>query len=304
VREGIRWAAPDDDINYTLVGMLALERHGRLLGTADLARVWLENLPVGWTFGPERTVLARLALLSLGNHDLTDADVEGLAAWENPGDERCGAMIRSDAYGYAFPGDPEEATRLARLDASLTHRRTGIYGAMFAAALISGAFVVDDPLDLAELALQYVPQRSRFHRAVTECLEVVANADDWLAAYERIHARFSDYRHCRVYQETGTLLNTLRFAEDTGHGICLQVMQGNDTDSYGALAGAILGVRFGTGGLEERWLEPFHDRIHSTVATVHETSLAALADRVAALPTSIGSATGRPGTAGPTGWMG
>src|SRR5690606_18759705 len=27
-RENIRWAAPDDDINYTLMGMLLLEQHG------------------------------------------------------------------------------------------------------------------------------------------------------------------------------------------------------------------------------------------------------------------------------------
>ena len=47
------------------------------------------------------------------------------------------------------------------------------------------------------------------------------------------------------------LINTLRFAQDVGDGICKQVSQGNDTDSYGATAGSILGAYFGPEGLEE-----------------------------------------------------
>ena len=69
-----------------------------------------------------------------------------------------------------------------------------------------------------------------------------------------------------------------------GHGIGLQVSQGNDTDSYGATAGSLLGAWFGPGHLEQRWLEPFGDRIHTTLADFHEQSLSAVAARMAALP--------------------
>ena len=31
----------------------------------------------------------------------------------NPGNELCGAAIRADAYGYAFPGNPAKAAELA-----------------------------------------------------------------------------------------------------------------------------------------------------------------------------------------------
>ena len=34
-------------------------------------------------------------------------------------------------------------------------------------------------------------------------------------------------------RRSATLVNTVRWAESVGHGICLQVSQGNDTDSYG-----------------------------------------------------------------------
>jgi ADP-ribosylglycohydrolase len=78
-------------------------------------------------------------------------------------------------------------------------------------------------------------------------------------------------------------MTAVRFAESVGHGICLQVSQGLDTDSFGARAGAILGVLFGPGHLEERWLAPFHDEIRTTVAVLYETSLHAVAGRMGAL---------------------
>jgi hypothetical protein len=64
-------------------------------------------------------------------------------------------------------------------------------------------------------------------------------------------------------------------------------MQGNDTDSYGATAGSLLGAYFGPGHLEERWLEPFHDTIHVALANFHEQSLSALAKRMGKLPSLV-----------------
>ena len=115
----------------------------------------------------------------------------------------------------------------------------------------------------------------------------MAAASDWLDGYERIHARYGEFGHCRVLQEVGTLVNTLRFATDVGDGICIQVMQGNDTDSFGATAGSILGAFFGPGHLEARWIAPFNDTVRLALATTWESSLSALTGRMAALPSRI-----------------
>jgi hypothetical protein len=55
-------------------------------------------------------------------------------------------------------------------------------------------------------------------------------------------------------------------------------------DAYGATAGSILRCFFGPGHLEARWLEPFGDRLHTTLADFHEQSLSAVAKRMAKLP--------------------
>lgn len=286
VRENIQWVTADDDINYTLLGMMTIERFGTDFTKDDLRRMWLENIPLGFTWGPERGFLTKQGLM-MGVEDHPPMDLEALPDQFNPNNELCGAMIRADAYGYAAPGNPALAAEMAWRDASLTHRSNGIYGAMFAAAAISVAFVQDDWRVISEAALSVVPQQSRFAEIVRDSIRRVALASDWEEGYSLIHGSYSQYGHCRVFQETGTLVNTLRFAGDVGSGVCIQVSQGNDTDSFGATAGAILGVKFGPGHLDQRWLTPFNDIIHTRLAGYYELSLAATASRISAL-TRIG----------------
>jgi ADP-ribosylglycohydrolase len=282
VRENIRYVAPDDDINYTVLGMLLLEQHGLDLRPSDVRDAWICHLPLGTTFGPERTLLVKAGMNTLagGTPDALDEWVTVL----NVRDEFCGALIRADAYGYACPGRPALAAELAWRDASWTHRRTGIYGTMFVAAAIAAAQVMTDRLGIFELALQYVPQRSRFHHITADCLEMVRQAHDWREAYAGIQAKYGRYGHCQTYGEVGALINTLRFAQDVGDGLCIQVMQGDDTDSFGATAGSLLGAYFGPGHLEPRWLAPLGDDIRSGMAWFFERSLSRLAQRMGELP--------------------
>ncbi|MFE0801222.1 hypothetical protein [Streptomyces sp. NPDC058812] len=51
----------------------------------------------------------------------------------------------------------------------------------------------------------------------------------WLEGYGTVHGRYSEYGHRRVFQESGTLINTLLFATDAGDGICKRISQGNNT---------------------------------------------------------------------------
>ena len=284
VRERITAVAPDDDINYTILGAMIIEKHGPDFTLIDLAAMWVRHLTLGDTYGPERTMLLHAGADTMAT---PSRDYPRWTRVLNPGEERCGAMIRADAYGYACPGDPARAAMLAYRDASWTHRRTGIYGTMFAAAAIAAAFVVRDPLAIFETALKFVPQRSRFAAVVSDALAIVRDAADWLDAYAQIHHRYGEYGHCLIFQESATLVNTLQFAESVGHGICLQVMQGNDTDSYGATAGSILGAYFGPGHLDARWLAPFNDTIHTSLALFHEQRLSSVAARMGRLHTLL-----------------
>ena len=291
-RGRIEYVAPDDDIRYTVLGMLLVEEHGTQFTRRDVMNLWIRQLPPVCAWGPERTMLARAGTwFAEGNREDEPPFEEWVRTW-NPHSELCGATIRADAFGYAAAGNPALAAEMAWRDAGWTHRRTGIYGEMFVAAAIAAAFVADefvadDPLQPCRVALQFVPQRSRFHKIVSDCLRMVEGASDWLEGYEKIHAAYGEYGHCQVYQECGTLINTMRFAEDVGHGICIQVAQGNDTDCFGEIAGSLLGAYLGPGHLEERWLEPFNDEIRTGLASFYDRSLSSVADRMADLPRKV-----------------
>ncbi len=287
VKGRITHVAADDDINYSVLGMRVLERKGRHFTGDDVASMWRWNLPIRVTFGPERTFMAVLAASAL---EPTGSAIPDWVRQWNPNSEWCGALIRVDAYGYGALGDPALAAEFAFRDASLTHRRTGVYSSMFFAAAIAAApRHQGDPLGIFRTALGYVPQRSRFADAVRFSLDSIEAASDWLSAYEAINARYGDYGHCRILQEVGTVMNSLRFAADVGHGVCLQVMQGNDTDSFGATCGSILGAYFGPGHLEERWTAPFNDTIQLALATTWISSVSELTERMAALPALVAS---------------
>lgn len=278
----IKYVAPDDDITYKIIGMLLLENYGIGFTKDNIRKLWIENLPIYTCWGPERNMLLKSGIASLTPDMPIDYD-----EWSdvlNPGEELCGALIRADAYGYSCPGRPDIASKLAWQDASWSHKKTGVYGSMFIAAAIAAAQVIDDRMGIFELALKYIPQRSRFHEIVEDSIKEVKTAKDWEDGYDRIHGKYQEYGACRVYQETGTLINTVKFAKDISEGICMQVSQGNDTDSFGASAGSILGAYFGPDGFDPRWLKPFNDDIYTTISGFKERKLSNVAKRMSNLP--------------------
>jgi ADP-ribosylglycohydrolase len=281
-RGHIEYVAPDDDINYTVLGMRVLEEYGVGFTKENLMRLWLLNLPPMWTFGPERTILVRGATSSM--HGGSSPQFDFWTNEWNPLNEMCGAAIRVDAYGYAAAGDPALAAELAWRDSSMTHVRTGIYGSMFIAAAIATAFVADNPMDIFNTALKYVPKKSRFYAIVSDCFEMVGKASDWLEGYQQINRKYGEYGHCQLYQECGQLINSARFAKDVSSAFCMQVAQGCDTDCFGEIIGSIMGAYFGPGHLEERWLAPFNNDLRVSLGDFHERSLSAVAQRMAELP--------------------
>ena len=74
------------------------------------------------------------------------------------------------------------------------------------------------------------------------------------------------------------------FANNIYEGICIQVSQGADTDSFGASVGSLMGSYYGLEGLDKKWLEIFNDDIHTGMAWFFERSISNLAKRMGKLP--------------------
>jgi len=288
-REKIKYAVPDDDLNYTVLGMLILEKYGKGFLKENQRDMWLSMLAPGLTYGPERNIMAKASLsgIEIWGFEKENPDFEDWRTRLNPGNELCGAMIRVDAYGYACAGNPALAAELAYKDASFTHVKTGVYSSMYIAAAIALAAVEKNLFTVMKRALEYVPQKSRFAEITRDCLEIVEKAGSWMDAYSEINKKYGEYTHCAIYQETGELINSLHFSKNPHEAFCLQVMQGNDTDSFGATAGSIAGMFYGKGSLDKKWLKPFNNIIHTSLADFHEQDLNALAGRISKLPERV-----------------
>ena len=273
--ENIDGAAEDDDLNWTMLGVLLLERHAAGFTTEDVAKLWLDFQPAGRIFTAERIALRNL-LLGL--------DPPETATHENPFREWIGARIRVDAYGWAAAGDPLEAARMAWEDARLSHTGNGVYAAMFMAAAHAASLTGASAGACVDAGLGVVPPRSRLAEALRTARELAAGGHDWERVVDGLYDRYGSYHWVHAINNTALVAAALcAFEGDYAGGICAVVSGGWDTDSNGAAVGSILGACLGADAIPAAWTGPLRNRIASSLPGFAQTPIDELARRTAAL---------------------
>ncbi|MFE3558938.1 ADP-ribosylglycohydrolase family protein [Streptomyces sp. NPDC059193] len=254
--ENIDGMPEDDDLNYPLLGLLLLQRHGKAFTTADVARLWLDELPAGRTFTAERVAYRNL-LLGL--------EPPATATHHNPFREWIGALIRADVHGWTNPGDPAAAAAQAYRDAALTHTGNGVYAALFvAAATATAATGRADVHTALRAGLAVVPPRSRLAEAVRSGIRAAHEEADFDRVVDRLHERYGHYHWVHAVPNTALIAAALTHADgDFTRSICRTVSGGWDTDSNGATAGALCALI--TGEVPHRWAAPLKNRLATSV---------------------------------------
>ncbi|MFD7788684.1 ADP-ribosylglycohydrolase family protein [Streptomyces nojiriensis] len=257
--ENIDGMPEDDDLNYPLLGLLLLQRHGKGFTTADVARLWLDELPAGRTFTAERIAYRNL-LLGL--------EPPVTATHHNPFREWIGALIRADVHGWTNPGDPAAAAAQAYRDAALTHTGNGVYAALFvAAATATAATGRSDVHTALRTGLAFVPPRSRLAEAVRFGIRAAGQEADFDLVVDRLHARYGHYHWVHAVPNTALIAAALTHADgDFSRSVCRAVSGGWDTDSNGATTGALAGLLAGSpDAVPHRWTAPLKNRLATTV---------------------------------------
>ncbi|MFJ3079084.1 ADP-ribosylglycohydrolase family protein [Streptomyces halstedii] len=258
--ENIDGMPEDDDLNFPVLGLVLLRRHGRDFSTDDVARLWLDTLPAGRIFTAERIAYRNL---------LDGVEPPHTARRRNPFREWIGAQIRADVHGWTRPGDPAAAAEQAHRDAVLSHTANGVYGAMFtAAALAEAAGGETDVHGCLAAGLRVVPPRSRYARAVRLGIGAARAEGDFDRVVDRLHAVYADTHHwVHVLPNAALLAAALTHADgDFGRSLCATVSGGWDTDSNGATAGSLAGLLAGRpAALPERWTAPLKNRLTTSV---------------------------------------
>ena len=274
---------PDDDINYTVLALQMMEEHGLKLDTANVARAWLRFLPVAWTFTAER---AAFKILLAKAHEFFSFGAEpgfDLAECsDNEWNDWIGAQIRADLYGWVCPGRPALAADLASRDASLSHRKEGVYGAAYVAAL--GAAIPEaDSLETAvETALREIPGDS-------DCAEAVRLGREQAASEKgdaRIRERYAELSPVHTVNNLALVVwALLSQPDDFGAAIGDVVAAGWDTDCNGATVGGLWGLQGKP--IPAAWTDPWDGRIAVGLGGLGELRLDDLVERTAAVTRQI-----------------
>jgi ADP-ribosylglycohydrolase len=271
LEENIDGMPEDDDLNYTLLALRIVEEHGSSFTADDVAQAWLLDLPAGRVFTAERAAYRNL---------LDGISPPESATVRNPYREWIGAQIRTDLYGWVNPGQAAVAAEWAWRDASVSHTRNGMYGAMFVAAMASAATCARDVETVLDTGASVVPPKSRMAGAIALGRELGAANLEPTEAYAELERAFTGMHWVHALNNTALVAYALSAgAGSFDRSICLAVMGGWDTDSNGATVGAVAGALGGRAQIADRWTAPLKDRLASSIPGCDGSSFAELADR-------------------------
>lgn len=283
-REGIAFMPSDDDIRYTILGLVMLEERGFDFDSWDVGKLWHRLLTYGQMCTAETQAYLNFQQVTSHMRAAKPADWAVKQAWVrtylNPYREWIGAQIRADGWAYGAAGKPELAAELAWRDASFSHVKNGIYGEMFAAAMIAAAFVESDPEHLVVIGLSQIPRESRLAQDVQAAVAIARSSHDVLELVGRIWEAFKHYDPVHTNNNAALLSAALIWAKgDFETAITTAVLGGWDTDCNGATIGSIMGAMLGASALPRRWTDPLHDRLYAEVSGFHPIPISECARR-------------------------
>lgn len=250
----------DDDTNYTVLAQEIIEEYGREFAPLEVAQAWLKYQPKDSYCTAERVAFCNFIK---GYHPPHSA------VRKNAYREWIGAQIRTDYYGYINPGQPELAAEMAWRDASISHVKNGIYGAMFVSAMLAIAAVTRNVEDILLGGLAQIPHTSRLYEDVMRVYAGYQTGLSKEACFAGIHGQYdehTDYGWCHTNPNAMIVAACLLYGSgDYGSSICMAVETGFDTDCNGATVGSILGMANGIDAIPDCWTAPFGDTLHTTI---------------------------------------
>ena len=275
-RDGIDGVPVDDDITYTILGLLIVERYGFEFSTADVGEIWIKLLPMAYT--AEEVALKNLNA-GIPAHEAAMVD--------NPYCQWIGADIRADGFAFAAAGNPEHAASMGYRDAYLTHRRNGIYGEMFFAAAEAAAFTVTDPLEAIRIALREIPSGCALSEAVRWALETGPALKDYREARFAVDKRFPGMDPVHTINNAClTIFGLILGGGDFTKTVSNVVAMGLDNDCTAATAGSIIGAVAGAGGIPSFWTKGFNGKVRTYLRGLPEFRIEDIVNRFVKLASS------------------
>jgi ADP-ribosylglycohydrolase len=268
--------AGTDDTEYAVLSARIILKYGHELTPADVTAEWRENLAEqdgGFDHGgfSEMTAINNLRAGLVAPQTGTDNH----EMWSD------GTAMRITPVGVFCAGDPQEAARLAAIDAQVSHARDGIYCGQAIAAAVAAALVEASWEAVIEAGLAVIPPGSWSARTITRAVDIGRRAAGLRPAVDRLYEEISlfHYPWADVAPEaTALAFGVLAAARgDYVDAVLAGVNVGRDADTIAAMAGGMAGALRGAEAVPQRWRDRINRVRGDCIKAVAGTDLAELA---------------------------
>jgi len=241
---------PNDDLDLQVLWLTVLEEKGAAMTSDDLAAAWLEGC---WYPFNEYGIFRRN--WRLGIHPPMSGRFTN-QFWET-GE---GCPIRSEIWGYVFPGAPDLAARYAWMDGTLDHTEQSVDGEMMFAAMAAMAFFVPDVRRLAAMFIHYLPEGTPIERLTRAAFQAYDEGLSLRDARDRLMALAGIPEACDSQINVPfTFLGLLYGGNDLQEVLLSALRCGYDTDCTLATAGAFVGQILGASRIPQSLKGPIGD---------------------------------------------
>lgn len=167
-----------------------------------------------------------------------------------------GAAMRTGPIGIVCAGDPERAARLAETDARVSHYREGIWGAQVVAVAVSMAMVDASIEEIVTEVKKFIPEDGWLMETFNRAQKIVENANGDIAdAWMPLHNELFSTHRSTVAEAIPEVFGSLMLENKSfKSGLILAANFGRDADTIGAIAGAVLGAKYGAKNIPEKWI--------------------------------------------------
>jgi len=244
-----RNVAGTDDTEYAmLTAMILLDNHGTL-DYEKVAEGWLHRL------GEEREFSRGgasewQALQNLKKGVLPPkSGSTGSATWSD------GAAMRIAPIGIYCAGDPGKAAKLAKIDASVSNSRDGVYCAQALAASVAASFASDDLRSVVDAGMAFLPRGSASDVVINRILKTAGKYSNPNSALGGLYSLRSTISTWYAPEALGYAYAMFQLGKGSFvESVLGAVNLGRDADTIAAMTGALCGAMGGIEGIPGAWV--------------------------------------------------
>ncbi len=247
--QGASWST--DDTEFALLTAKTIIRCRGKLTTEECVRSWMEDVVT-----QDEYKRGGASEIEAANN-LRKGLLPPLTGKFNTFHMSDGSSMRIGPVGILCAGDPEQAKEFARIESEISHYRDGVWGAQAVAAAVAVAMVDGTMEEIFQAAMSAIPEESWLYYNMTHAFGILERHNgSILEAWMELHDFLRTSSWATTAEAIPSAFVCLKAVnQDFRTGVTLAGNFGRDADTIGAIAGVILGAKYGAGRMPAAWIE-------------------------------------------------